>query len=369
MAHAEPEVTLTPVELQVGFDAFIAASKQLEQGYAELKARAAAVDLELQVTNRQLQMALAERDAIFAALPMGVLARRCDGSVAFANDEGERLAVLIQQGGIDLKKATAGDHAFGGAAVRIAKAALPDGELLLLEDRSRMHALESEVRRLDRLAGFSELALGIAHEIKNPLNGAMGFAALLERTPEGPGVARHARSVRDGLQRVDEIVRSLLAFARPEQRRLQTARIVTIVNDAASAAGLPLGRAVIEVGGELRAESDVLLRVLAVLFRNAREAGGDSVRIRVAAQVAEANLEVTIEDDGPGVPTELGDKVFEPFVSSKARGTGLGLPLAARVLAFLGGDVALQNPGQPGAKFRIRMPVARMIVQVREACA
>ena len=82
MAAADAEVSLTAGELRDGFAAFIAASKRLEQGYAELKARAEAVDLELQETNRRLQVALAERDAVLAALPMGVVARRRDGSIA-----------------------------------------------------------------------------------------------------------------------------------------------------------------------------------------------------------------------------------------------------------------------------------------------
>ena len=357
MAAADAEVNLTAGELRHGFDAFIAASKRLEQGYAELKARAAAVDLELQETNRRLQVALAERDAVLAALPMGVVARRRDGSITFANQEGARLEQLASSHGVSLASAPVGEHAVGEGAVRIAKAALPDGELLLLEDRSRWHELEREVRRLDRLAGFSELALGIAHEIKNPLNGAMGFAALLERAPESASAGRYARSVREGLQRVDEIVRSLLAFSRPDQRRVQAARVATIVEEAATAAGLPQGRVVIENGQDLRAEADALLRVLAVLFRNAREAAGESVRVRIQTQVVGNWLELIVEDDGPGVAAELGDRVFEPFVSSKPRGTGLGLPLAARVLGFLGGEVNLLNPGQAGAKFRIRMPM------------
>src|SRR5262249_57002968 len=95
-AGAEGWLTRTAGELRLGFDAFIAASRRLEQSYAELKARAAAVDLELQATNRALQRALAERDAVFAALPLGVVARRGDGSIAFENAEAQRLCRLAR---------------------------------------------------------------------------------------------------------------------------------------------------------------------------------------------------------------------------------------------------------------------------------
>jgi signal transduction histidine kinase len=367
VAGADAALNPTAGELQSGFEAFIAAARRLEQSYAELTLRAAAVDLELQRTNERLQRALAERDAVFAAMPLGVVAWRGDGSVAFANDEAARLLARARAQGVDLA-AAAGDVDVGEGAVRVARAALPDGDLLLLEDRSRLCELEREVRRLDRLAGLSELALGIAHEIKNPLNGAMGFASLLERAPDGAAAARYAAAVREGLGQVDGIVRSLLAFARPGQRCAATAPVAAIVDEAAAAAGLPRARVELRGDGALRAESDAV-RVLAVLLRNAGEAAGAAVRVRVSAQAAAGRLELVVEDNGPGVPAALGDRVFEPFVSGKPRGTGLGLPLAARVLSFLGGDVALLNPGQPGARFRVRMPLARPAPSPAEADA
>jgi len=366
VAGADAALNPTAGELQSGFEAFIAAARRLEQSYAELTARAAAVDLELQRTNERLQRALAERDAVFAAMPFGVVARRGDGTVAFRNDEAARLLGRARAQGVDLA-AAAGDVDVGEGAVRVARALLPDGDLLLLEDRSRLCELEREVRRLDRLAGLSELALGVAHEIKNPLNGAMGFASLLERAPDGASAARYAAAVREGLGQVDGIVRSLLAFARPGQRCAATAPVAAIVDEAAAAAGLPRARVELRGDGTLRAESDALLRVLAVLLRNAGEAAGAAVRVRVSAQAASGRLELVVEDNGPGVPAALGDKVFEPFVSGKPRGTGLGLPLAARVLSFLGGDVVLLNPGEPGARFRVRMPLARPAPSPAEA--
>lgn len=345
-------------ELRLGFDAFIAAARRLEQSHAELKARAAAIGLELQATNARLQRALAERDMILAALPHGVLAIRGDGSVAFRNDEAARLSALGHACGVDLAAVPTGEIALGEGAVRVFRSALPDGELVLLEDRSRLRELEREVHRLDRLAGLSELALGVAHEIKNPLNGAMGFAALLDRASDAATARRYAQRVHEALQQVDEIVRSLLAFARPGHRDGERQPVHRLIAEAAAAAELPLGR--IAQGGELdiEVEADALRRVLSVLFRNAREAAGDEVTVRVAARRIGSRLELMVEDDGPGVPPGLGARVFEPFVSSKERGTGLGLPLAARVLAFLGGEIALVDPERPGARFCVRVPLS-----------
>lgn len=348
----------TDVELRAGFHAFVEASQRLEQRYAELKARAAAVDEQLQATNARLAEALAEREAIFSALPLGVVKRRVDGAIAFRNEEAQRLCEAARAVGVDLLQVRTGEIAFGTGGVRVRRADLPDGELLLLEDRSQVRELEREVHRLDRLAGLSELALGIAHEIKNPLNGAMGFAELLERAPDQESARRFAGRVRQGLRQVDEIVKSLLAFAQPTSGRVARTTVEAAARSAAVAAGLPDARLAVLSGGDLRVDGQALTRVLAVLFQNALESAGEKGSVRVQAHVQNQRLELVVADDGPGVPMELAARVFEPFVSTKERGTGLGLPLAVRVLSFLGGELTLLNPGEPGARFCVRLPLA-----------
>ena len=343
--------------LHEGFARFVAAAHELEQAYVALKARADAVDVELRSTNHALQQSLREREAVFAALPIGLVALRADGSVASRNREAIRLCALGARTGVALERAATGEVVCDGALVRVRRTPLPDGELVLLEDRSRMHELEREVHRLDRLAGLSELALGIAHEIKNPLNGVMGFAALLERAHDHDVMRRYAGKIVRGVRQVDEIVKTMLGFARPEGQRGRVAMVAEVVADAAQIAGLPAARVRLTGQHDLRADAGVLVRVLSNLFRNAIEAA-PAVTIDVQAKAAAGRLELVVQDDGPGVPPDLGSRVFEPFVSTKERGTGLGLPLCVRVLSFLGGDLELLNGGEPGARFRVRLPLA-----------
>jgi signal transduction histidine kinase len=96
--------------------------------------------------------------------------------------------------------------------------------------------------------------------------------------------------------------------------------------------------------------------VLANLLRNSVEAFAD-VRVQVRVAVVEEVLELSVSDDGPGIPDELRERVFDPFVSTKERGTGLGLPLAVRVLSYLGGSIELLPARVRGAAFLIRVPV------------
>lgn len=352
--------------LQDGFARFVTAATELEASYAALKSRAEAVDVQLQESNQRLQQSLAERETMFSALPIGLLALRADGAVGSSNTEAQRLISAADVAGIDLLHRRGGEVAFGECVVRVRRVALPDGELVLLEDRSRLEELEREVRRLDRLAGLSELALGVAHEVKNPLNGVMGFANLLERSKDPDTMRRYAGKVSEGVRAVDDIVKALLGFARPADKPTVVATVAQVVERIAGAASLPRSRWSLRGDADVEVDADALGRVLANLFRNAIEAKPDAT-LRLDASVHRGDLELLVQDDGPGVAAGLAATVFEPFVSGKERGTGLGLALSVRVLSFLGGDLELLNPGCAGARFRVRIPVVGTKSRVAEA--
>lgn len=345
-------------DLARGFEAFIEAARRLEQSYAALQARAEAVDLQLAHSNQRLQRTLCERETILSALPVGLVALAASGSVSWVNPEGGRLLEALGASPADLAD---GECDIGGVNLRVQRAALPDGgTLLVLEDRSQVVRLSREVDRLDRLAGLSELALGIAHEIKNPLNGVMGFASLLQRAPGGAEAPRYVAKMLEGLGLIDGIVRAMLAFAQPSQPRGNQRSLADVVRQAAAEAGVPLERIALTTAGADVAGDAALVRVLANLFRNSAEAGGAEVAIRVEARSEPADggeeLVLTVADDGPGIPATVGDRVFEPFVSSKERGHGLGLALSSRVMSYLGGALELVDAGPPGAVFRVRLP-------------
>lgn len=347
----------TGSELAEGFSSFVAAARRLEASHARLAARAEAIDLELARTNERLQRTLDEREAILGALPVGVVALDADGAVGWRNAEAERIEVAA--GGIGWTQLGAGESRVAGVALRVQRVPLPTGgQLLVIEDRSRVVSLEQEVERLDRLAGLSELALGVAHEIRNPLHGVAGYASLMERTDDPAQLRRFAGRVREGIAAADEIVAAMLAFARPEGRAAAALRpFGEILEQARIEAGLARTQLVFD--GEMAALCDptVLGRVLVNLLRNAQEACGERpVAVRGSVAREADRLVATLVDDGPGVPEALAARLFDPFVSSKELGSGLGLALSARALAFLGGRIELVDRDLPGARFRIEWP-------------
>lgn len=362
---------LAEIDIRKGFEVFIEAARRLEDSYQGLQARAAAIDLQLSKTNKQLEETLLEREMILRSLPVGVLATNAAGGMTWCNQEGHRLVDLASAAGLVLPQQREGDLDVGSASLRLRRVTMPEGgNLVLVEDRSQVADLRREVDRLDRLAGLSELALGIAHEIKNPLNGVMGFASLMSKTTDSNKLHRFAGKVNDGLRQVDGIVKALLAFARPVDKARAQAPLSQIVGEAASAAGVPASRVELSGNAEEQAESMALVRVLAILFRNSVEAAGEGdAQIQVRASIDEDRLILAVSDDGPGIDHDLAERIFQPFVSSKERGHGLGLALACRVLSFLNGSIELLNPGQAGAVFRLSVPHERRLddAQAEEA--
>ena len=103
-----------------------------------------------------------------------------------------------------------------------------------------------------------------------------------------------------------------------------------------------------------------LVRVLSTLFQNSIEAAENAdVKLRVEVAVTDDKLSLIVSDNGPGIPLDLADRIFQPFVSSKESGHGLGLALACRVISFLNGTIELLNPGAACAVFRITVPTER----------
>ena len=349
---------LSEFDLRQGFESFMEASGRLEKSYSELRARAEAIDLELAVTNEKLAATLSEREAVFSAMPVGVAALSAEGEVSWCNPEATRLISIASECAVDLTTARPGQFEIANVVMNVKKVHLPcEGILLVIEDRSKLVGLEREVNRLDRLAGLSELALGVAHEIKNPLNGVVGFASLMQRSQDPETLRRFAAKILDGLRQVDEIVKAMLAFAKPQSKCLAIAELSKIVVEAAALAGLDAQS--LRMHGDLHAEAQsfALVRVLTNLFRNSIEAiPGGKVEIDVQVENLEECLQVLVQDNGPGIAADLGDRIFEPFVSTKDRGHGLGLALSCRVISFLGGSVELAAPGQDGACFKLRLP-------------
>ncbi|RMG99307.1 MAG: response regulator [Deltaproteobacteria bacterium] len=232
-------------------------------------------------------------------------------------------------------------------------------------DVTELRAYQRRAALSEKLAAVGTLAAGLAHEIRNPLNAAHLQLQLLERRaaktdPEGR-LADIARTVQGEIDRLSRLVDDFLRFARPAPLRPSPIDLSELVNHvlelerpAFDDAGARLN---FEAEPEVRIEGDreKLTQLVFNLVRNAREAVGDrqgTVTVRVRPRADGAAIEV--RDDGPGIPPELHDRIFEPFFSTKEGGTGLGMAICHSVVGLHGGEITARNEG--GAVFEVHLP-------------
>ena len=251
----------------------------------------------------------------------------------------------------------------------------------LATQRARAAALEqlalSERRRgqAERLASLGQLAAGVAHEINNPLLAVHANIELLSHHDLNSSDISAAESdamladMRLGVGRISQIVKDLKEFSSGGADKLQPCQIDEVIGDALRLAAFKLGKA-IEVrracDGDLpavtvnrRKLSQVLLNLLINSADAMEEAGTEKPWVLVAAERVGDGIEIAVQDNGPGISSEVAAHLFEPFVTSKpiGKGTGLGLALSREYVASFGGRLELQPTGA-GARFSILLPAA-----------
>ncbi|MBL8684582.1 MAG: PAS domain S-box protein [Myxococcales bacterium] len=243
-----------------------------------------------------------------------------------------------------------------------------DGAIMLAtgEDvTDEQSELERKIRT-ERLAGVGTLAAGLAHEIRNPLNGALLHVTFLERALARRDAAENereaVRAVGDEIRRLSALVRDFLVFARPSPPTLKPnnlnalcLRTLTIFEGDARVAGVSVQQDLAPDDPIVNSDSDKLQQVLLNLLRNAAEAVSSkkgTVTLRTRRRPRHASIE--IEDDGPGLPSPEAP-IFDAFYSTKPNGTGLGLAIVHRIVADHGGSVEVESaPGR--TLFRVLLP-------------
>lgn len=232
-----------------------------------------------------------------------------------------------------------------------------------------------EVIRGERLAAVGQLAAGVAHEIRNPLT----TVKLLVQTgyvPSHPAPQtlssreQQQRLIIDEIDRMERTIQSLLEFARPaspkrevHDLRATLRRVANLVEARATQQNVSVTLSLGDRPLQFLGDREQMLQVFVNLFLNAIDAMPDGGRLQVQALPthpdeagATPRLEVTVCDDGPGVSPEILDHLFEPFVTSKERGTGLGLAVSNRIVREHQGTITVAGNPQGGARFTVSLP-------------
>jgi signal transduction histidine kinase len=253
-----------------------------------------------------------------------------------------------------------------GAGVAVLILLIAFAYVLRLLSRARM--LEAQAQMDDRLTFVGALAAGLAHEIRNPLNVLSMNLQMLEEeiSTRGDGGESlvYTAALQGEIRRLSSLVNNFLSYARPNQPRFESRDLNQLLQDLCAFVRPEFERRELTLRQELALylppvdldEAQIRQAILNILMNAThilKPAGTVTVRSRVGP---DGGAVVSIADDGPGIQEEDREKIFEVFYSSRGGGTGLGLPIAARIVEAHGGTISVESrPGQ-GACFILKLP-------------
>jgi two-component system, LuxR family, sensor kinase FixL len=238
----------------------------------------------------------------------------------------------------------------------------------ILADLSVRVRMEEQLREQTSLARLGEMAAVIAHEVKNPLAGIRGAIQVIGgRLPKESKDAGVVKEIVSRIDALNELIKDLLLFARPPHPHLLPVDLASLVRTTADLlAGDPaLKGIVIRVDGEVppvMADAELLKIVFQNLLVNSAQAMQHKGEIEVTLQPVDGQCRVTVRDAGPGITPEILEKIFTPFFTTKARGTGLGLPTARRLVEAHAGRIAIESLPGAGTTVTVEFPTTSVVI-------
>jgi signal transduction histidine kinase len=244
----------------------------------------------------------------------------------------------------------------------------------LAETNRKLEQAQAEAQRSERLAALGQMSAGLAHEIRNPLGVIKGSAEMLHQKlgESNPLASELAGYISSETNRLSALVTRFLDFARPLHTELVPQEIPAVLDRALHSVALTQKDSMVRVERQYEAnlplvplDESLSEQAFVNLIQNAYDAMGSSGGILgvTAARANDGNrdgVEVRIEDTGPGVPAELREQIFNPFVTTKKTGVGLGLSIVSRIIDGHHGTIRVEDGGngQHGACFVVFFPAS-----------
>jgi signal transduction histidine kinase len=262
------------------------------------------------------------------------------------------------------------------------------GAALFFKDLTHVEQMEERERLRDRLAALGEMAATMAHEIKNPLGGIEVMAGLLRRqVPDNAGVQALVKDIINEAKMANAIVQEMLDFVRPVRLQLDRASIAGALESAVHMADGKVPRRDIRIEMHVpetlptvQADGHQLTQVFTNLLINAFEALDGRGTIRLSARLLEpgqdgallvdgthptATVVVDVADTGPGLAPDIAEKIFDPFVTTKPQGSGLGLAVVRKIVDAHEGRIDVTSTPTHGTCFTVMLPIEHTDALVR----
>jgi PAS domain S-box-containing protein len=254
------------------------------------------------------------------------------------------------------------------------KAVWVDGAIF---DTTRAKELEHQIIIKNKMVSLGRVAAGMAHEIRNPLTGINSYLYTLEDlcdletlTPDNFQMIRKiVEQIQVASNKIESVIRRVMDFSKPGTPMMALTDINTPVEEAINLSGVTLRKSGVKIKMDLSkdlpkcyADSQLIEQVILNLMNNAAKAmhnneGSKMMEIRSSSR--NNCIFLTVSDSGPGVPTELRDKIFDPFVTTENDGSGIGLSIAQRIIADHNGSIRVGTSKWGGAEFKIEFPIEK----------
>ncbi|MGO8712304.1 MAG: two-component system sensor histidine kinase NtrB, partial [Rhizomicrobium sp.] len=240
----------------------------------------------------------------------------------------------------------------------------------MTDTRSRLERSRLRLAAAEKLASVGRLAATVAHEIRNPLTAIkMWLFSIQEAAESDADLCRKLGIISEEITRLESIIRKFLEFSRPMELKCRPQEVSLVIGQTLGLLEPRLKEGKIRVTSEpsgglpaVMADTDKLKQVLINLLGNAADAMQQGGEIRLATAVEKdadgrRMVVVRIGDTGLGIPQDVQSRIFEPFFTTKDTGTGLGLCIAAHIMARHGGSLVLESSTEAGTTFAVWMPI------------
>ena len=239
------------------------------------------------------------------------------------------------------------------------------GALLNLRDAESVHRIEDEIELSRRLAAIGRLTSGVAHEVKNPINAIVVHLEVMRQklNDVDPATRRHMDIIGSEIKRLDRVVQTLVDFTRPVELRLGEMDLCKLVEDVALLASPEAERHNVRVERTtaeslpVRIDADLVKQALLNIVINGVQAMSEGGRLSIDARREGEIAVVIVRDDGPGIPADIRDKIFNLYFTTKSGGSGIGLAMSYRVVQLHNGSLEFDSVVGQGTTFYLRLPL------------
>ncbi len=238
----------------------------------------------------------------------------------------------------------------------------PCGWIIIINDRTDVHRWQEASRRAERFASTATLVGSLAHELRNPLSAATGLLQILSKKRDPGKIAGYTDLILRELDRISRLLNEFLLLGRPANISLEPIDLKYLLDDL-----LPLLQGEASSRGHeitiidsnpislIWGDAGQLTQVILNLVRNALEAMPEPGKVILSIEQDDKSVNISVRDFGPGIPAEALESLFQPFFTTKERGTGLGLPVVQAIVNNHGGQIHCCNVPDGGAEFRIEL--------------